>query len=198
MTLDQLEALIATQRPAETPWQPVTDYSAAARDVVEAPHADRIVQTFQPHLVYDIGCGPGHLVRLLEQRGVTVVGFDKHPVGDACQLDIAHDEPAADEADLVICREVLEHLTVREIAYAVRGLCALSSRYVYVTTRFNQAPASLFDVQTSDDLDPTHISLLPMDLLRLLFVLEGFRRCPILEQAMDWKNYGRVLVYARG
>ena len=196
--LARLEALIQTQESAAVPWVPVTDYSAAARDVLERPHADLIVSTFHPEMVYDVGCGPGHLVRLLEAKGVAVVGFDKDAQGDAVSYDVASTLATRVKADLVICREVLEHLTVKEIARAVRNLCGLSSRYVYVTTRFNLAPTHLLDVMTSDDLDPTHISMTNQNFLRMLFVLEGFKRRADLEQTMDWRQYGRVLVYERG
>jgi hypothetical protein len=99
--------------------------------------------------------------------------------------------------DLVICREVLEHLTIRQIRRAVTNLCALSSKFVYVTTRFAKDPDHLLDVDTSDDLDPTHITMLNQDFLRVLFVLEGFKRRPDLEARMDWQGKGRVLVYER-
>lgn len=191
--LANLERLIQTQKPADAPWEPVTDYSFEARKAIEGRHPDLIVQAFQPREVYDIGCGPGHLVRLLADRGVYAQGFDK-----AEGFDIAVPKrPRFPKADLVICREVLEHLTVKEIAQAVRNLCQLSSRYVYLTTRFAKNPEHFLSVDTSDDLDPTHISLLNRDFLRLLFVLEGFRRRADLEQQMDWKGYGRVLVYER-
>ena len=39
--------------------------------------------------------------------------------------------------------------------------------------------------------------MLHQDLLRLLFVLEGFTRRADLEAQLDWKHYGRVLVYER-
>ena len=53
------------------------------------------------------------------------------------------------------------------------------------------------DVDTSDKLDPTHITMMHQAFLRALFVLEGFRRRADLEAAMDWKKLGRVLVYER-
>ena len=77
------------------------------------------------------------------------------------------------------------------------NLCALSSRFVYVTTRFARAPQHLLSVDTSDGLDPTHITMLNQSLLRLLFVLEGFKRRADLEQRMDWQGKARVLVYER-
>ncbi len=70
----------------------------------------------------------------------------------------------------------------------------MTSRLIYVTTRFHPKPADLLDFNTSDDLDPTHITLLNKDLLRLMFLLEGCRSRPDLEARMDWGGKGRVLV----
>jgi hypothetical protein len=95
--------------------------------------------------------------------------------------------------DVVVCREVLEHCTILQIKTIVADLCRLSSRFVYVTTRFAKAPQHLLDVDTSDDLDPTHITMLNQNLLRLLFVLEGFKRRADLEAKLDWKQRHRVL-----
>ena len=95
------------------------------------------------------------------------------------------------------CREVLEHLTVLQVRRTVEQLCRASDRFVYVTTRFHPEPAGLLDVTTDLETDPTHITLLAKDLLRSLFVLEGFRRRADLEERMDWAGKGRVLVYER-
>ena len=206
--LKRLEHLVATQRPADVPWTPVTDYSAAARDVVERPHAELILQhlvteAYAERHVLDYGCGPDkHLVRNLERADyerndinheLSLYAYDPQIPGSDAHIDIYYDEAPY---DLVICREVLEHLTVREVVTTVRELCRLGDR-VYVTTRFNPDPSHLLDVMTSDDLDPTHITLLNQDFLRTLFVLEGFWRRSDLERIMDWREYGRVLVYER-
>lgn len=201
--LERFEALVLSQTPATTPWEPVTDYSFEARKAIEGEHPQRIKDVFQPAKVLDVGCGPGHLVRLLHELGVPASGCDKQSYRRGtssfftcdigCQWDC---RPLPYE--LVICREVLEHLTIREIRHAVTNLCALSSRYVYVTTRFTKPPSfHLLDVDTADDLDPTHITMLNQDFLRVLFVLEGFKRRADLEAKMDWKKLGRVLVYER-
>ena len=88
--------------------------------------------------------------------------------------------------DLVICREVLEHLTVLQVRRTIEQLCRASARFVYATTRFHPDPAGLLDVTTDLETDPTHISLLTKDLVRCLFVLEGFRRRADLERRLDW------------
>jgi 2-polyprenyl-3-methyl-5-hydroxy-6-metoxy-1,4-benzoquinol methylase len=198
--VDALERLMAAQRSAPTPWVPVADYTDEGRRAIEGRNPALILQ----HLVndadevLDFGCGPAsHLVRLLREeitahgRDVVVQGYDPQIAGS--QRHIGYDL----KYDLVICREVLEHLTLRELIQTVRTLCRLSDGLVYVTTRFAQAPAHLLTVDTSDSLDPTHITMLTPAFLRLLFVAEGFRRRPDLERAMDWQHKGRVLVYER-
>lgn len=192
---------MATQTPASEPWQPVTDYTDAGRRAIEGRNPALILE----HLVrpgdrvLDYGCGPAsHLVNLLEEQLLTVPwnapvvwGYDPQlPETAHC---VAHDNTY----HVVICREVLEHLTLKELVATVRRICALSTRTVYVTTRFAKKPSHLLSVETSDDLDPTHITMGTKAFLRLLFVLEGFRRRPDLENAMDWMNKGRVLVYER-
>lgn len=205
--LAAFETIVQTQQPASVPWQPVTDYSIEARKKVEGPHAELIKSTFHPEFVIDAGCGPdGVLVRMLLDLEVPVLGFDPqiprksiHPAliyGSLLESRFGNDD---DEpfADVVICREVLEHLTIAQIRVALRNLCRMTTRYVYVTTRFNPNPQHLLDVATSDDLDPTHITLLSQDFLRALFVLEGMKRRKDLEVRLDWKGLSRVLVYEK-
>lgn len=198
--VDAIERLIATQTPATAPWTPVQDYSDEGRRRIEGRNPELILT----HLVndgdevLDFGCGPAsHLVRLLRERiaetdrDVTVHGYDPQIHGS--RRLVAYDSTY----DLVICREVLEHLTLKELIQVVRKLCALSTGRIYCTTRFAKAPGHLLTVDTSDDLDPTHCTMLTPAFLRLLFVMEGFRRRPDLETALDWQAKGRVLVYER-
>ena len=198
--LERFEALVLSQQPASAPWTPVTDYSFDARKEIEGKHPELIRDVFQPKRVLDYGAGYGHLVRLLRECGVRARGYEPYlrmekGAGQNFLYELhGVDDPAF---DLVICREVLEHCTIRRIRSIVDELCQLSSRFVYVTTRFNLAPQHLLDVMTSDDLDPTHISMLNQTFLRTLFVLEGFKRRADLEQRMDWQSKGRVLVYER-
>jgi hypothetical protein len=117
-------------------------------------------------------------------------GQGPHSIGDATDTSIGKDG----SYDLVICREVLEHLTVLEVKKAVANMVRLTSKFIYVTTRFHPNPPTLLDFNTRDDLDPSHITLLNKDMLRLMFVLEGCRSRPDLEDRMDWGRKGRVLV----
>ena len=116
-------------------------------------------------------------------------------VRDRIVIGNTYDRIKPDDAyDLVICREVLEHLTVFQVRQTVANMVRMSSRYVYCTTRFHPDPASLLDFTTQFDVDPSHITLLNKDMLRLLFVLEGCRSRPDLEARLDWLGKGRVLV----
>lgn len=198
MTVAEFETLVLSQRPAADAWQPVTDYSFDARRVIEGRHPQLIRDVLQPTNVLDVGCGPERVLsRLLRELGIPTLAVDRCDAYGEQVLDITRQILSDLSADVVICREVLEHLTVLQIRRAVTNLCALSSRLVYLTTRFHPQPSSLLDVATSDDLDPTHCSMLNQDFLRTLFVLEGFRRRADFEEALDWKHVGRVLVYER-
>lgn len=187
--LDTFEQLMLEQ-PAAQPWVPVTDYSWDARKDVDGPTADLIAATFPAERILDFGCGHGHLQALLcSKAGLWVEAYDPHSPVFA--------QYPRGQYDLVVCREVLEHVELRKYLGVVRELCDLSKRWVYLTTRFHPDPQHLLDVATSDELDPTHITMLNQDFLRALFVLHGFKRDREKEQTMDHLKKGRVLVYER-
>ena len=204
--MNDTEALAALERlhkeqPNAQPWTPVLPYDIATRRQVEGRQPQLILETFQPGRTLDYGCGNGYLVAFLAELGLDVRGYDPNP-GEVPPyirhlVSTTAPNPALGTFNLVICREVLEHVPLRGIRPLVQTLCALSSRYVYLTTRFAKNPTHLLSVDTADDLDPTHITMANKDFLRLLFVMEGFTRRADLETAMDWQNKGRVLVYER-
>jgi SAM-dependent methyltransferase len=180
-------------------------YSLETRREIEGKNPSLIKEVFKTRTALDLGCGPGALMHLLGELGVVCDGIDfsesirqlatpevreRIAVGEVTDPSLK----PADAYDLVICREVLEHLTVIEVRRAVANMVRMTSRYIYVTTRFHPSPADLLDFNQRDDLDPSHITLLNKDLLRLLFVLEGCRSRPDLEAQMDWAGKGRVLV----
>ncbi len=180
-------------------------YDLETRRQIEARNPALIKEVFEPANVLDLGCGPGALMHLLWELGLDVEGIDfaessrglaTPEVRDRITVGSVIDATLkpANGYELVVCREVLEHLTVLEVRQAVANMVRMTSKYIYVTTRFHPAPASLLDFTTQFDVDPTHITLLNKDLLRLLFVLEGCRSRPDLEARMDWGGKGRVLV----
>lgn len=183
------------------------NYTIAERRRLEGRNPELIRDVFQAKTVLDMGCGPGALMFLLHELGVKADGVDfaqaSKDIAPPEVRDRIHIGSATDVAlpsnsyELVICREVMEHMTALQVQQTVQNICRIASRYVYVTTRFHPKPDSLFDVTTEFDVDPTHITLMHIEMLRLMFVLQGFRRRRDLEQRMDWLNKGRVLVYEK-
>jgi glycerol-3-phosphate cytidylyltransferase-like family protein/SAM-dependent methyltransferase len=179
-------------------------YDVESRRPIEGKNPQLIKEVFEPERVLDVGCGPGVLMYLLQELGVTVSGIDfsshirdlaPEEVRGAIMVGPVTEQLVPDDSyDLVICRETLEHLTVLQVREAVQSMCRASSRYVYVTTRFHPDSAHLLDVTDQFELDPTHITLLTKEFLRVMFVLEGFRSRSDLEGRMDWLGKGRVLV----
>jgi 2-polyprenyl-3-methyl-5-hydroxy-6-metoxy-1,4-benzoquinol methylase len=216
MTMTEFERRVLAQKPTAAAhydaeyftgqWRDAgNNYSLETRRAIEAKNPALIKEVFQPSRVLDLGCGPGALMHLLWELDVDVEGIDfaessrrlaTPEVRDRIAIGSVTDATLkpADRYDLVICREVLEHLTVLEVRQAVANMVRMTSRLIYVTTRFHPNPANLLDFNQKDDLDPTHITLLNKDLLRLMFVLEGCRSRPDLEARIDWGNKGRVLV----
>jgi 2-polyprenyl-3-methyl-5-hydroxy-6-metoxy-1,4-benzoquinol methylase len=183
-------------------------YDLDTRRRIEAQNPQLIKDVLEPTRVLDMGCGPGFLMYFLHELGVDVTGIDFSPASRTLAPDAVAERiiigptderhVEAQAYDLVICREVFEHLTVLQVRRTVAEICRASSRLVYATTRFHDAPTDLLDFTTQFDVDPTHITLLNKAFLRCLFVLEGFKRRADLEQRMDWADKGRVLVYERG
>ncbi len=182
-------------------------YTVENRRKMEGKNPELIRDVFQAKTTVDMGCGPGALLTLLDEVGVKADGVDfsedckriaPEAVRDRIHIGSLTDIDLPDGSyELVICREVFEHLTVLQVQQAVANLCRISSRFIYLTTRFHPAPQSFFDVTTEFAVDPTHITLMNKDTLRLLFVLQGFRRRRDLEARMDWLDKRRVLVYEK-
>ena len=197
--LDRLEAFIAAQQPASEPWQPVTDYSFEARRQIEGPHADLIASCCAHSAdILDYGCGPGHVVRMINESPerasdqIVAIGYDPQAPPNVWYL--TRIPPSGNtQYQMVVCREVLEHCTVRQVADVVRTLFRLSAGLVYITTRFSHG--SVFDAATDLETDPTHITCLTQPFLRALCVLNGGKRRRDLETKLDHMNKGRVLVY---
>lgn len=182
-------------------------YSIESRRQIEGKNPQNIIDVFQPRTVLDVGCGPGALMLFLHELGADVHGIDFSEAAKAAAPEAIRDRIHVGSVtevhqlgldfDLVISRETIEHLTVRQVRQAVTALARMTSKFLYVTTRFHPAPTSLLSVTDQPEVDPTHITLLDKNFLRALFVMEGLRTRKDLERQLDWKNYGRVLVFEK-
>jgi 2-polyprenyl-3-methyl-5-hydroxy-6-metoxy-1,4-benzoquinol methylase len=184
-----------------------SSYHIDERRKIEGKNPLLIKKVFKPKKVLDMGCGPGALLYLLDEIGVNCYGIDPSvhvkkiapkKTWKKIKLGSTSKNNEKDKSyDLVICREVFEHLTILEIKKAVSELCRISSKFIYLTTRFHPKPVSIFDTTTEFEVDPTHITCLNQNLLRMMFILEGYKSRPDLEKKMDWLNKKRVLVYEK-
>ena len=216
--LEQFESAVFAQEPVaadsydrsyfEQGWRCHDNrYDVETRRRIEDRNPGLITEVFEPERVLDIGCGPGFLMLFLHELGVDVHGIDFAPASKQLAPAEVRDRITVGEVDvqhfpersfdLVICREVIEHLTVLQVRRIVEQICRASSRFAYVTTRYHPSPGSFLDLTTDFETDPTHITLMTKELLRCLFILEGFRSRPDLEERMDWAGKHRVLVYER-
>jgi len=183
-------------------------YEIETRRRIEGQHP-RILKEIFGHLdsFLDIGCGNGALMLFLHELGLSVDGLDisedaianapKEITNRISLKDLTQSTTPNNLYDLVICREVLEHIPFIHYQTFVNNICRHSRRYVYITTRFAQNPKTLWDLDTEFEVDPTHITLPTKALLRSMMALNGFKRVKLLEERIDWLKKGRVLVYER-
>ena len=183
-------------------------YDIETRRRIEGKHPEILLKLFGSlNSFLDVGCGNGALMLFLQELGVEVDGLDisddakknaPKSISDRIQiLDLTSHVEVTKTYNLVICREVLEHIPFINYLTFVTNLCRLSNKYVYITTRFAKNPNTLWDIQTEFEADPTHITLPSITLLRSIMSMNGFRRVRSLEQEIDWMNKKRVLVYER-
>lgn len=184
-----------------------TSYTLESRRKIEGRNPELIKQILKPSKLLDVGSGPGLLILMLREIGVEAIGFDASefalktaPIEVRPFLfkgDILNIPFVQNEFDVLVCREVIEHLTVLQVGIAIREMCRVSSNLIYVTTRYAHECNSIFDVETEFEADPTHITCMNKSLLRTLFLLNGFKSRPDLESKLDWLNKGRVMVYQK-
>jgi hypothetical protein len=133
--------------------------------------ADRIVSDIQPRTVMDVGCAMGFLVESLRRRGVEAFGIDVSEYAIAqvsadlrpyCRLGRATD-PLERKYELVVCIEVLEHLSTREAEQAVENFCTHSEGVLFSSTPFDYGEA-------------THLNVRPPEYWAELFARHGFFR----------------------
>ena len=105
-----------------------------------------LIDSIQPSSIHEIGCGEGHLSRILcryqapimasdfSQQIIDIASSQQHIEGCRIEWKVASIyelTPEADAANLIVCCEVLEHLPGPEEALAI--LIPLSRPYLIVS-----------------------------------------------------------------
>jgi GT2 family glycosyltransferase len=166
--------------------------------------AQSIVELLQPRTALDAGCAIGFLVEELRVRGVDARGVDisewaidqvPSPLRTHCWV-----APLTEEFDrhydLIICTEVLEHLTGHEAEMAVSNICRHTDMVLFSST-------------PDDFAEPTHVNVQPSDYWIRLFAAHGFFRnlhhdasyvAPhaVLLQHQSWTAVDVAEAYERG
>ena len=133
--------------------------------------ADRIIEHVHPRTVLDVGCAKGFLVEALRDRGVEAFGLDisQYAIGQVredikpfCWVGSAADALSR-RYDLIVCIEVLEHLSEIDAQTAVNNLCQHSDDI-------------LFSSSPDHHPDPTHVNVQPVEYWAQLFAGYGFYR----------------------
>jgi hypothetical protein len=117
--------------------------------------ADQISNTIQPKTVLDAGCAMGFLVESLRSRDIKAFGVDisnyaiqnVHPdLQQYCWVGSVT-EAFPQKYDLIVCIEVLEHLSGKQAEAAVKNLCQHSADILFSSTPFDYGEATHFNVQ---------------------------------------------------
>jgi GT2 family glycosyltransferase len=133
--------------------------------------AERIVSDVRPRTVLDAGCAMGFLVETLRDRGVDAAGIDvseyaiqkvRTDIRSYCVTGSVTD-PLPQRYDLIVCIEVLEHLTSREAEQAVRNFSQHTDDVLFSSTPY-------------DYKEVTHVNVRPPDYWAELFARYGFYR----------------------
>jgi SAM-dependent methyltransferase len=131
--------------------------------------AEYIDISLKPKKVLDAGCAKGFLVEALRDRGIEAFGIDlseyaisevRPDIRSYCRATSVV-EPLCDWYDLIVCIEVLEHMTEEEGRRAIVNICKSTSDVL-----FSSSP---------DDLtEPTHVNVRPRSYWVERFFEEGF------------------------
>lgn len=133
--------------------------------------ASQIVDKIAPGSVLDAGCAMGFLVEALRQRDVEAYGVDisdyaiqqVHPdVKPYCWVGSVV-EPFPQHYDLIVCIEVVEHMSAAEAEQAVTNFCQHSDDILFSSTPF-------------DYKEVTHTNVQPPEYWGELFARQGFFR----------------------
>jgi SAM-dependent methyltransferase len=131
--------------------------------------ADHIVKHIGPKKVLDAGCAKGFLVEALRDRGVEAYGIDlsEYAIGEV-RRDIrpycraaSLVEPLPERFDLIVCIEVLEHISEEIGKKVIANLCKSTDDILFSST-------------PDDFTEATHVNVQPRSYWSALFSEQGF------------------------
>jgi GT2 family glycosyltransferase/SAM-dependent methyltransferase len=131
--------------------------------------ADELIRIFQPARVFDAGCAHGFLIEAFWDRGVEAFGRDisqyaisqvRADLRQFCAVG-SLTEKISGKFDLVVCIEVLEHMSEEDGIKAIANMTAVTGRII-----FSSSPTDL--------TEPTHINVKPAIYWMRLFAAQGF------------------------
>lgn len=132
--------------------------------------ADGIKEKINPKKVLEIGCAKGFLVEALRDRGIDAFGIDisdyaisqvRSDIRDFCSV-MSATEPFKDSYDLIICMEVLEHLSDEEGYKVIENICTHTRDVIFSSSPSYTHP------------DPTHHNVRPKEYWIRRFAENGF------------------------
>lgn len=197
-------------RGEKSPWWSEFGVSEDGKRKTEGEAPARIISAFNPSSILDSGAGPGWLAKFLSEFGSvsTVVGLDYSkqalkisPIKEKMVLGSVTEMPFADKSfDLVISREVFEHLTVEQAQSAFDEILRVSKKWIYMTIWMNFDPEAKDDVVLDDlAIDPTHITFCTRNWWNNFFkkyIDDGIiKEDKEKEEFLDWRGKGRVYVF---
>lgn len=121
-------------------WEDMKKYGPMSRWIRKLIH--KLVDHLDYQTILDVGCGEGAELEQFKHQGKTISGSDfsltglemarkKFPESDFFFLDLTKGLPDQKKYDLVICSEVLEHVT--DLETSIDNLCSLSNNYIVIT-----------------------------------------------------------------
>ncbi len=133
--------------------------------------AERIAREIRPRTVLDAGCAMGFLVEALRHRGIEAFGLDiseyaigqVHPdIRQYCSVGTVT-TPLQDRYDLIVCIEVLEHLSAWDAERAIENFS-------------RQTDDVLFSSTPLDFKETTHVHVRPPEYWAERFAQYGLYR----------------------
>src|SRR5262245_34919071 len=117
--------------------------------------ADRVAAEIGPRRVLDAGCALGFLVEAMRERGIEAFGVD------GSEYAIAHvpeavrpfcwrgsvTDPLREQYDVIVCLEVLEHLTREDGEQAIANLCAHTRDILFSSSPTHYSEATHLNTQ---------------------------------------------------